>query len=34
MIARTNVKGILIPTEAFLKSLEKRKIYYTFENVG
>ena len=32
-IARTQIKGILIPTPQFLASLEKRKIYDTFEKV-
>ena len=32
-IARTHITGILIPTPQFLASLEKRKLYDTFEKV-
>ncbi len=32
-VARTQITGILIPTPQFLASLEKRKLYDTFEKV-
>jgi hypothetical protein len=32
-IARTHITGIFIPTQQFLASLEKRKIYDTFKKV-